>query len=36
MQLDLGDGICVAIFGPPEINLAGPLITGGTVHVTCD
>ena len=32
-ELDRGDGVCVAIFGPlaPKIYLPGPLFTGGTV-----
>ena len=30
-ELDRGDGICVAIFGPPKIYLPGPIFTGGTV-----
>ena len=30
-ELDRGDGICVAIFGPPKTYLPGPIITGGTV-----
>jgi hypothetical protein len=30
-ELDRGDGICVAIFGPPKIYLPGPIITGDTV-----
>ena len=30
-ELDRGDGICVAIFGPPNIYLPGPNVNGGTV-----
>ena len=30
-ELDRGDGICVAIFGPRKIYLPGPIICGGTV-----
>ena len=31
-ELDRGDGICVAIFGPPKTSLPGPIISGGTVY----
>ena len=30
-ELDRGDVICVAVFGPSKICLPGPIITGGTV-----
>ena len=35
-ELDRGDGICVAVFGPPKIYLPGPIITGGTVYTQCE
>ena len=31
MELDRGDGICVAIFGQPKTYLPGPIISGVTV-----